>query len=55
MEMVFRRRNNCRKEPWLGNYSLQLESPKNKDDHVSLRVLYPTIQSYKTFKSLKRS
>ena len=47
MEIVCRNRNNCQKEPWFDSYFLQLESLRNKDDHVSLHILYPTIQSYK--------
>ena len=35
MELVYRRRNRCQKEPLFVNYFLQLESPKNKDDQVT--------------------
>ena len=53
MELVCRWRNNFFLR--FGFSFLQLESPKTKDDRVSLQLLYPTIHLYKTFVSLKRS
>ena len=42
MELVCRRRDNCQKEASFGNYFLQLESSKNKDDRFSLHEDFMT-------------
>ena len=58
MELVCRSRYNCPKEASLGNYFLQLVSPKNKNDRVGLQALYPNdsiIQNFQVIKALHSS
>ena len=58
MELVCRSRYNCPKEACLGNYFLQLVSPKNKNDRVGLQALYPNdsiIQNFQVIKALHSS